>query len=64
MKFIGGFDFEKRMADLMAKNAQAQEMRSMRANGATLDQVGKAFGLTRARVLQITGKMVEDVDGE
>ena len=64
MKFIGGFDFEKRMADLMAKNAQAQEMRSMRVNGATLDQVGKKYGLTRARVLQITGKMVEEVDGE
>ena len=60
MKFIGGFDFEKRMAALMAKNAQVQEMRSMRINGATLKQIGDKHGLTKARVLQIIGKMVEE----
>jgi DNA-directed RNA polymerase sigma subunit (sigma70/sigma32) len=64
MKFIGGFDFQERMAALMERNQRVQEMRSMRMNGATLKQIGDKYGLTRARVLQIIGKMVEEEEQE
>jgi len=59
-KFIGGFDFEGKMDKLIKKNIRVQEMRTMRANGMTLQAIGDEYGLTKARVLQIIGKMVEE----
>ena len=57
--FTGGFDYDERIHKLIEKNMRVEEMRAMRRNGATLKQIGDEYGLTKARVLQIIGKMVE-----
>jgi uncharacterized protein (DUF433 family) len=41
---------------LVKDQERIEKMQAMRAEGMTLDEIGKAFGVTRARVLQIIGK--------
>ena len=50
------FDFDKELAELIARRDRINEMKRMRDEGMTLQQIGDKYGLTRQRVFALIGK--------
>jgi DNA-directed RNA polymerase sigma subunit (sigma70/sigma32) len=48
-------NYAKRIQKLKDAAAREREMRRLRKRGWTLERIAKRYGLTRARVCQITG---------
>ena len=57
---MNDFDFNKRMQKLIEIRDRNNEMKRLRWNEHwTLEKIGKKYGLTRARVQQIVGRVQE-----
>lgn len=59
-RFTGGnmdkFNFEQKLARLLAQKDRIAEMKRLSAQGISDKKIGEKFGLTRVRVHQILGK--------
>jgi DNA-directed RNA polymerase sigma subunit (sigma70/sigma32) len=53
------FDFNKRMQKLIEIRDRYNEMKRLRQDGWTLQRIADKYGLTRARVQQIVGRVQE-----
>ena len=53
------FDFNKRMQKLIEIRDRNNEMKRLRQDGWTLQRIADKYGLTRARVQQIVGRVTE-----
>jgi DNA-directed RNA polymerase sigma subunit (sigma70/sigma32) len=53
------FDFNKRMQKLIEIRDRNNEMKRLRQDGWTLQRIADKYGLTRARVQQIVGRVQE-----
>ena len=51
------FDFNKRMQKLIEIRDRNNEMKRLRQDGWTLQRIADKYGLTRARVQQIVGRV-------
>ena len=50
------FNFEQKLARLLAQKDRIAEMKRLSAQGISDKKIGEKFGLTRVRVHQILGK--------
>jgi DNA-directed RNA polymerase sigma subunit (sigma70/sigma32) len=53
------FDFNRRMQKLIEIRDRNNEMKRLRQDGWTLQRIADKYGLTRARVQQIVGRVQE-----
>jgi DNA-directed RNA polymerase sigma subunit (sigma70/sigma32) len=56
---MNDFDFNKRMQKLIEIRDRNNEMKRLRQDGWTLQRIADKYGLTRARVQQIVGRVQE-----
>ena len=54
---MNDFDFNKRMQKLIEIRDRNNEMKRLRNDGWTLQRIADKYGLTRARVQQIVGRV-------